>query len=320
MYCGEIASNTLANSTSNDVTQTGGTFTNAGGTIKKDPTVTGGEYNDTSASGGSDEVKVYYKVVYHANKSTGDTETIEVKISEPAGTETETDHTWNAITLPGSNQFTKANCYISGWSISGGDDASAEYKTGEEVTLHSLIPVDGSAESTTVEGSGTESRPYIINFYAVWAQEAVAAGSEASYVVTIPAALSIGGFESPAKGTVSATLTNFKHDNWLNVTVSSKNTYTLVDSRSESNKLLYLLYLDDSSSATNSDDSVVVATSEEEDTVQGLKNGDSVLVFKEKSTELETLTQGITAQLRSNDPVTVAGTYTDILTFTVNFK
>jgi hypothetical protein len=319
MYCGNITSNKNSSGiTSNDITQNGGTFTQTGGTIAESPTMNGGSFYDQTSGGGADVTYIYYKVIYHAN--TGEEATSEVGLSEADSGDD--NHEWMTITLPDSKKFEKDGCYISGWSkTQSATEPDSDCGINDKVELHALVFSDGnSALNSGITGKGEKEEPYVINFYAVWAQEAVEAGSDASYVVTIPAALSIGGFDSPAKGTVSATLKNFKFSNYLNVTVSSKNTYTLVDSRSESNKLLYWLYLDDSSSATNSDDSVVVATSEEEDTVKGLKNGDSVLVFKEKSIESETLTQGITAKLRNNNPVTVAGTYTDILTFTVNFK
>jgi hypothetical protein len=335
MYCGEIASNTLANGTSNDVTQTGGKFTNAGGTIKKDPTVTGGEYNDTSASGGDSSTEyIYYKVVYHANRTTddttNDTETIEVKISEPAGTET--DHTWNAITLPGSNQFTKANCYISGWKTSLDSTDENKYSVNSKVVLYDL-----KCDSDNEEIDGKTY--YIINFYAVWAQEVVEAGSDASYVVTIPAALSIGTDGSSQSAEVTAKLENFTHDNWLNVTVISSNSYELFVN-SVSKNVFYWLCLDgdpvttDTSDGENdlensldgtneeSSDGTGAAALEESTSSDGtvLSNGGKVISVVGQSVKEATITQNIIAKLRDiSTPVTVAGTYTDILTFTVNF-
>jgi predicted outer membrane repeat protein len=347
MYCGTISSNKLADGTSSDVSQTGGAFETAGGTIETDPIVTGGEYKDTSESGGNVGDEAYYKVSYYSNYTgSNESNTVTVNTVTVIGNKTSV-----SVTLPDSKKFTSDGYYIIGWSTTtDSESTSSKYDTGETVVLWSLLNIaDDSAESTentTVEGNGTEADPYIISFYAVWAEEAVEVGSAASYVVTIPAAMSIGTNGSSKQGTVRAVLENFRYNNRLNVTVSSRNTYELVNSApaGSKQKVFYNLYLDggsvtviqssddeNSSSGENSSDKISgdsASVDEETVTVTGNRrtkltnsnDSNSVLAFSKQSVSNATITQNIIAELdESSTPVTVAGTYTDILTFTVNF-
>jgi predicted outer membrane repeat protein len=310
MYCGNITSNKNSSGiTSNDVTQNGGTFTQTGGIIAESPTMNGGSFYDQTAGSGTDVTYIYYKVIYNSN--TGEDVTSEVGLSEADSSDI--NHKWMTITLPANTMFSQEGKYITGWNTDSNTD-SAIYSANEEVTLHDLITT-GTAE--TENGIGTQTKPYVISFYAVWTDATVNEGVSPSYEVTIPADMTIGTGDY-AEAEVRASLNNFRYNNYLNITVSSANVYSL---RNGDSYVHYELCKKGELKEVSGDSGASAVS--DETTEDKLTNNSSVLSFK-KGVEVQSasLTQKIIAKLSNeadSKKINVAGTYTDILTFTVNF-
>jgi hypothetical protein len=220
---------------------------------------------------------------------------------------------------------------LTGYTLtSGTTTADSGYTVGATVNLKELITKAGvTYETNSSDAQGTQGNPGIISLYACWQAETTNASS---YNVTIPADVTADSWapvgdtgKKQAKiGTISATITDFKTNSRLTISVSSKNARLVIEGGTASIPVIYSLSdgsVDSTSQAKSGFEldstadrwsyTATLAKGTGEGTTTGDSSGSSsTSYFWEKQ---------LTATVDDSAAV-YAGTYSDTLTFKVSLS